>query len=235
MRCLVGLAIAGCTAGVPAGPHLPANGPAIRLAPPFGVPGESMEFQLSLRGLAVGRVQVAVGRDGWVSGRHAIIIRSHAYTDGLLSMITSITWDLSTTLDLDRGVPIDERSESWLVFDGDHNHEHHDRTWAADDRDHNVHSTVGILRGWHGEPGQHAAIDFRIDELAIGLDVWEVAHEYLASAKTRAVRYEGKARDKYAFVFWVSDDQSRVPLLLRTESKWGEITVELVHYEAPPD
>jgi Protein of unknown function (DUF3108) len=233
-RLLVVLSILGCTPGLPYTPQATKTTSA-NLGLPLGVPGESMEYVIRLRGLTVGRVQVAVGRAGVIAGHRAVIIRSRGFSDGLMSMITNLTWELTTTLDLDRGYPIEELEESWLVFNGEHEHEHDKRSWSEADHDHNVHSVVGILRGWHSAPGQHARAEVRIAGGMVDIDVWEAGREYLATAKSRAVRYEGKARSKFPFAFWLSDDLQRVPLLLRTESKWGQIDVELLHYEAPPD
>jgi hypothetical protein len=47
-----------------------------------------------------------------------------------------------------------------------------------------------------------------------------------------AIRYEGTVDDEFKFAIWISDDVARVPLVLRAESKWGDLTAELVEYEA---
>jgi hypothetical protein len=47
------------------------------------------------------------------------------------------------------------------------------------------------------------------------------------------VRYDGIAMDKYNFSVWISDDEARVPLLMRTETKIGSVAVEMVRYDPP--
>ena len=203
--------------------------------PTYGVPGESIEYRCKLRGLTVATVQVAVGQLGWVDGRQAIIIRSHGYSDGLLSTITDFTWELTTTLAPDTGYPIRDSEQARLVFNGHEERTDRQRDWTDSDHLHDLHSAAGVLRGWAAEPGRHVSFEVVIDEAQIAIELWQAGREYLPAAHAPAVRYEGMARGKYHFAIWVSDDKARVPLLVRTDTKWGAVTVELVDYQAPPD
>jgi hypothetical protein len=192
----------------------------------LAVPGEAMEYQVALRGVTVGRVQVAVGKPGWVEGRPAIIVRSRGASAGLLSMIGNLRWELTTTLDLETGEVLREVEESWLEVGGK---QEHDRNEHSHEHDYNLHAAAGALRAWRSSLGDHTHLDVRIDRAEIDVELHDAAREMLGNRP--AVRYEGIALEKYAFRLWLSDDAARVPLLLRTESKWGQIEVELVDYD----
>ena len=226
------LALAGCGPGVANSPK-PDAAASDLAGQTFGVPGEAMEYQVALRGMTIGRVQVAVGMPGWVDGRRAIILRSRGTSAGWMSLLTDLRWELTTTLDLDTGLPIHEIEESWLKEDGSPVHQRDEHDWG-DNRGFNIHAAAGALRGWKSRVGQRARVQVTIDHFDVGVEVWEAAREFLASAKQPAVRYDGIARDKYNFSVWISDDEARVPLLVRTTSKWGDVVVELVRYDAPP-
>lgn len=225
------IALAGCAQGFATAPK-PDAAPS-ELGQTFGVPGEAMEYQVSLRGVTVGRVQVAVGKPGTFDAHRAIIVRSRGTSAGFLSLITNLKWELTTTLDLDSGLPLHELEESWLESDGEPEHHRNDRNWG--ERGFNLHAAAGALRGWRSQSGQRARFDVTIDQATIDVELWDAAREYLPSAKQPAVRYDGIAREKYSFSVWISDDEARVPLYLRTGTKWGEVTVELVRYDPPTE
>jgi hypothetical protein len=235
MRGALALAIVGCGGvAITQPPKTTADATPIETTP-FGVPGESMVYRVALRGLTVGRVEVAVGREGLVDGHRAIIVKSHGHSDGLVAMVTDLVWDLTTTLDLDHTAPIDEIEESWSTFDGHQQHDRRERTWSDGDHRHNLHSAIGALRAWHSEREQHRQVDMKIDQLRFGVDIWEASHEFLDAFAKPSVRYDGIADSRFAFSIWLSDDASRVPLRARADTEWGRITVELVEYEAPKD
>ena len=228
----VAIALVGCAPGLAKSPK-PDAAPVSELAgQTFGVPGEAMEYQVSLRGITVGTVQVAVGKAGEFEGRPAIIVKSRGTSAGFLAVIKNLRWELTTTLDLDTGLPIHELEESWLEEDGEPEHNRSDREGSGE---YNVHAAAGALRGWKSRIGQRAEFDVTIDHFGIGVEVWDAAREFLATPGKPAVRYDGIAREKYSFSVWISDDAARVPLLLRTDTKFGAVVVELVRYDAPSD
>jgi hypothetical protein len=198
------------------------------LGTPLVVPGETMVFEISFRGLRVARVQVAVGQPGWVGGRRAIIVKSHGETDGLVAMLGGLDWLLETTIDLERGTPIESREHATITFRGKTENSDEHRT----DDTHTIHSAVTALRGWRSSPDQHGQIELRIADARISLDVHEAGRDFIDKP---AVRYEGVARGKFPFKIWLSDDTARVPLRMQTSTKWGAIAIELVEYTAPRD
>jgi hypothetical protein len=229
MRWLVIAMIAAC-GGVVAPP--PPGGRATHaLGPIHAIPGEGMEYRVRLRGLQVGLVQVGVGRVGQVDGREAIIVRSRGTSAGMLAVFSSLTWELTTTLDVQHGLPITSIEETTVVALGEHEHERTSHTWSPGDDRHDLHSAAAVLRGWKLPAGAHAQLSVEIGGAHIPVDVWEAGHEYLAAAKARAVRYAGIAFGKFAFAVWISDDAARVPLAVTADTKWGLITVVLVEYD----
>jgi hypothetical protein len=233
MHGLLVVLLAGC-AGVAAAPPPPAPTAAPiqhPLGAPLAIAGESMEFELTFRGMRVARVQVAIGQPGWVEGRPSIIIKSHGETDGLIALIGGLDWTLATTMDLERGTPLLVVEDAIVTFRGktETNHE------RSTDPRHSIHSAVCVLRGWRSMPGQHASLEMRIDQAHLPLQFQESAREFLDSAGKPAVRYDGVARGKFPFKIWISDDTARVPLRMETSTKWGAVVVELVEYNAPRD
>ena len=139
------IVLCGCTAVVPVVPVAPP--PATVDARPatatIAIPGEVMEFRMQLRGVTIGTMQTAIGRPGQIDSRRAVIVRSHGRGEGLISMLADVSWELTTTLDLDTGFPIDDHEEAWVVFEGHKDHGHDGKTWRAGDETHDVHSAFG--------------------------------------------------------------------------------------------
>lgn len=228
---LIAVVACACTSNVPLGGQIraPLKGAAL------GVPGEGMEFEVSLRGITVGRVLVAVGQPGMVQGRRAIIIRTKGSSTGLVAMAADVTYELSTTLDLDRGIPIESSEEGTVVVAGKRHHHKKQRTWVDDDR-HDFHSAVGVVRAWPVELGEDLSLEIKQDGMLLDATFHPVRREAISNHVMPAMRYDGTAKHgRFKFSLWISDDLARVPLRLIAESKLGTIRVELVNYEAPRD
>lgn len=227
MRGLLVLVVSGC-AGVAAAPAPPPAAVEHTLGTPFAVPGETMIFEVSLRGMRVGRVEVGVGQPGWVEGKHAIIVKSHGETEGLVSLLGDLDWTLETTIDLETGRPIASVEDAAITFRGKTETEHD----ASTDDTHDVHSSIVALRGWRSAPNQKTTLELEIADASIDLALHEGGHDWIDRP---AVRYDGVAFGKWPFKIWLSDDTARVPLRMETSTKWGRIGVELVEYTAPRD
>lgn len=231
MHGLLVVFIVGC-AGVAAAPAPPPAPPVQRpFQAPLAIPGESMAFEVSFRGLRVARVQVAVGQPGVFQGRPSIIVKSHGVTDGLAALFGELDWTMSTTMDLEHGAPLLAEESAVVTVRGKTKTENERFT----DGTHTVHSAVCVLRGWQSAPAQSARTSMRIVDLVLDLEVHDVAREFLDSAGKPAVRYDGLARSRFPFKIWISDDTARVPLRAETSTKWGAVVVELVEYNAPRD
>lgn len=223
--------LAGCT-GVKPVPRPRAHATPLTGAT-LAVPGETMEFRVSLRGLKVGLVQTAVGWPGVIGERPALIVRSRGKTDGLLTLIGDLTWELSSTIDTTRGTPIEDHEEAWAELAGDKHHENHHRHWDDDEALHDIHSAVTSVRGWRSQPGDKTGFEVEIGGARLDVALWHVGRAF--AVHQPAVRYDGLVEDKIPITAWVSDDAARVPLKLVARSEWGEIAVELVDYQVPAD
>ncbi len=231
MRWLGILLLTGC-AVVAAQPR-PATTKHTADPPVFAVPGEAMEFRVLLRGIVVGRVRVAIGEPGWFEGKHSIIVRSRGDSDGVVSMIGRLGYELRSTIDLARGLPIVNHEESWAEVAGKKEHDRDDDHWSQSDDHHDIHSAVGRFRGWRSQPGERLELDLHIAGARLDVEAWHVHREYVSAAHTHAIRYDGVIGAEHTFSAWVSDDPSRVPLRFETSSKWGTIVAELVAYTPP--
>ena len=208
----------------------PRDARAVTSAPhPLAMPDETMEFLAQLGGVSVGRVQTAIGRPGWIDSRRAIIVKSRARSEGVAALVGDIQWELSTTIDLDAGWPIEDREEAWIDVAGDHEHHRNDTT--SDDHRHDIHSAIALLRGWHSTPGERATVEVGLAGGHFEITVWDAGHELLASANKPAVRYDGRAADRFPISIWLSDDAARVPLAFRADTKIGAVTVQLASYD----
>ncbi|HUH05305.1 MAG TPA: DUF3108 domain-containing protein [Kofleriaceae bacterium] len=209
-----------------------AHGP-IRAAP-FGVAGEQLIYHISIRGLAVGRLRIAVGTPGVIEGRRAVLVSSSLESDGLLSIVSDLSWVLESTVDLDTGHPIHSSSEYHAIYQGTHERDSRTRDWPADTDLHNLHSAVGVLRGWDPAVGEAARLDLRIGG-RFDIELLMAGREYAQWAEGPVMRIEGRAHigRSFAFTVWLSDDAHRVPVRFDTETILGPARVELVSYDAP--
>lgn len=224
----------GCAHGLTdAPPDAHHAAPAIHTPGLHAVPGEAIEYKVTLRGFTVGHVVVAVGEPGEVDGRRAIVVRSRATGGGFVSMFSSLAWELTTVLLLDSGHALSEEETVDMSMYGQHEHEHQTRELAGDSTL-NIHSAAGTLRAWSSKVGDTAAFDVRISDIYLNVALTDGARETVKSFP--AVRYDGTATaaNTYKLSIWISDDEARVPLALRSQSKWGELAVELESYDVSP-
>jgi len=205
--------------------------PVEQLGGAYAVAGEVMEYEVQLRGITVGRVQVAVGDPGEVDGRHAIIVRSRGASAGVVALLGELSWEMTTTVDLDAGYALTEDEEFTAIVAGKRKHEHTDRTWARDEGHHNIHSAAGGLRGWRSQLGARVAADVHLGNATIPVELRDSDREMVGDKP--AVRYDGIAADELSVSIWISDDVARVPLRVHCGTKFGDIQIELVGYELP--
>ncbi len=80
---------------------LPTGSDAAKLpgGPPLVTPGERMSYRISLQGLELGTYTVGVGEVEDVNGRKAVVVQSHAMTEGVAKML---------------GGKVDDKFTSWI-------------------------------------------------------------------------------------------------------------------------
>src|ERR1700710_293939 len=93
---LIGGLVCGCN-------HLPVSTAAAASAPTFKVepslpalvvPQETIEFQITFRGITVAEVQHASGMEGFVDGHRAVIIKSAGKSAAFVALLGSIRCEL---------------------------------------------------------------------------------------------------------------------------------------------
>ena len=202
---------------------------------PFAVPDETMQFRVRFRGLTVGIVQTAIGHDGWIGERPAIIVRSRGHSDGIAAMFGSLVWELTTTLDLDHALPIDDHEEAWIEFAGKQDHEDDHHTWRAGRSPPRRALGDRLLarlaqQARRSYPGRDPDRRRLVRDRSLG----RRSRALGIAADKPAVRYEGLVDRRVHFTIWLSDDSARVPLAFRCDTQFGMIAVDLVDYEVPP-
>jgi hypothetical protein len=202
-----------------------------------GVEREQVEYEMKLRGLTVGRMQIAVGDRGVVDGRQAVVVHSRASGAGLADAFGEFRWELTTTIDIDAGCALEEDEEVDISFVSKQHHEHNVHKFALADCHHNFHTAGGALRGWRSHIGSHGALDLDIGGGRLDIDLSDGGRESISTVlgNTPAIRYEGVFRNRFFITGWLSDDDARVPLRMHSDSKLGSIDIELVSYEVPSD
>ena len=110
------------------------------------------------------------------------------------------------------------------------------------------HAVIGALRAWKPDNGQHAYFF-----VLVGRHLWQntvrlTGHERVhtrmgqydalridgvARQLTRALREDRKKQPRY-YTMWISDDETRLPLLIKGKTEYGDVQAELVEYRAPP-
>ncbi len=218
-----GLAACGATGtGGKASDEAPPNvGPPTALPVVGGIfrPGESMRFELSLRGIVGGEASVAVGSPGLVDGKRVIIVRSRVESAGVVAVFKEVKDEVTTWVDLDTGLPLEHQASvkfgpkamtvetkfaggSAGSFDvavtrsGSEVRRVAHQSMPADIAAFDAHSVIGALRAWRAEEGQHAYF-FAL----VGRHLWQntvrlTQHERVRTRLGRfdALRIDGVAR-----------------------------------------
>ena len=142
------------------------------LTPSMGLhPGEKMTFTVSLGGVEAGEAALAVGEEGVVDGRRALVVSSRIASAGVFKLVKDISDELTSTIDLDSNLPIsiiadvmyppksyhaDGRFDGgkvdidWHKGDGKIRHTHYD--FESIDA-HDAHTAMAAVRTWNGEAG----------------------------------------------------------------------------------
>ena len=183
------------------------------------VPGESMRFELSLRGVLGGEAAIAVGQPGLVEGKRVLIVRSRVESAGVVAMFKEVRDEVTSWIDLDTGLPLGHLAnvkfgarESIIEtrFAGGAGGSFHvevrrngssarriyHQGMPADQAAFDGHSVVGALRSWRADEGQHAYF-----YVLIGRFLWQNTIRFTSRERVRtrlgrhdAIRIDGVAR-----------------------------------------
>jgi hypothetical protein len=91
-------------------PKLPAE--TIEPGKTLYIPGETMSFEISLRGVTGGTAVVAVGEPGFIDGRSAIVVRSRVSSAGVIAAIKQVHDEIVTWVDLETGIVVKHEANS---------------------------------------------------------------------------------------------------------------------------
>lgn len=182
-------------------------------------PGESMRFELSLRGIVGGQASVAVGSPGRLDGKRVIIVRSRVESTGVVAMFKDVRDEVTTWVDLDTGLPLEHHAavkfgkkamtietkfaggqagsfDLAVLRQGNDSPRVAHQSMPADIAAFDAHSVIGALRAWRAEEGQHAYF-FAL----VGRHLWQntvrlTTHERVRTRLGRfdALRIDGVAR-----------------------------------------
>ena len=197
---------------------------------PFLVAGEYALYDLKVRGLVVGEIEVATGAPGVIDGAvaHYVVMRGTSAGMAKLFVTAEINLTAEISSDADRRRRVEGKWRS--MFRG------REKTGKPKSNyrkgQHNPISALVGLRGYHPEPGEAISIPIgkrsRTELILIGQN-----RNVRGPFRRPARRLVGVAKDrskKAPFEVWISDDADRIPLLVRFSTKYGDVTLELVGY-----
>lgn len=235
----------------------------------FFIPGESMIFDISLRGVLGGTAVLGVGEPGVVDGKSAVIVQSLVQSAGVLVAIKEVRDQIFTWIDVEQGMVLKHEAESKFgkkeasietdlgggiagPFTIDYKPkngkvQHALQKLPADAIALDAHAILGRLRAWDPEDGDEQSFF-----LLSGRRLWRSsvrvgAHETISTTMGRrpAIRIDGvaqrvtrglgdlKSKKPRNYSVWISDDASRLPLLVMAKTEYGDLRLELVEYSRP--
>jgi hypothetical protein len=109
------------------------------------------------------------------------------------------------------------------------------------------HAVIGALRAWKPDEGQHAYFF-----VLVGRHLWQntvrltgrepmttrmgrfeaLRIDGVARRLTRDLREDRRKQPRY-YTMWISDDESRLPILVKGKTEYGDVKAELVEYTPP--
>jgi hypothetical protein len=223
------------------------------------VPGEHMEWEVRWFGVLVGRVQLAVGREGIEGGARTMVIRSVAQSDGALAVAKRGQMELLTWVDIERGLPLAQSGSFDEIYSGEVLGARFGATewprspWLPDlgggQVAQSTHSLLGLLRGWRPALGDRTTVFVRLRHRLLRIDLVASARQRTSSPLGRrsALRIDGVAlpvggdlepspgQRSYPLSLWIDEGGAeRVPVRIEIESGFGGLVrLDLVTYDPP--
>ena len=219
-------------------------------------PGESMEWEVRWFGVTVGRVRLAVGQEGEMDGRRALVVRSVARSEGALAMVREGTIELTTWIDLEAERPLAQEGSFDEIYRGEVlGARHGAAVWprapwtsmlAGGVSAQSSHTALGALRGWTPEVGSRAHLYVRMRQMLVRLDLVATGRERVGSPLGRvwARRIDGVATPvgadlqpvaggkPLAMVVWIDEEEERAPVRISAEvGMGGPVEFRLIAYE----
>lgn len=194
-------------------------------------PGEQLIWEVYWKGLAIGRVELAITDDE---------VHSRFATGKLASSVTSIVHELATALDRPRALPRSQReitteNGAARTIDAAFNDTGVAITEAgatrtlAGARVHTLHSALGALRAWARLDAAPGVLNILVGGEPRRFEVQAPIAETLLDRD--ALRISARAQDHDAtatVIIWLADDATRAPLRIEITSQDARVTAELI-------
>lgn len=247
------------TAPPPPKPNKPAPKPP---DPVLFLPGERIDWSVTWMDVNAAEFSLSVGEpDPARAGRRIVDVETTAASTGLLARVgPNLRGSATTTIDLDTGVPLAVAGTFDDVYSGDvlRGESRDIKTpvpWDAKlpggETAHDTHSGLGKLRAFRpAGPGQSMRYYGRIRGYTWSVDAVAGAIETIETAggpkRARKLSCEiSPVNDDlspatwdrpYPFDIWISEDDYRVPLRIRVDSRLGGVVVfDVKKYAQPPE
>jgi hypothetical protein len=184
----------------------------------FFIPGETLSFDITLRGVLGGTAQLAVGEPGFVDGNSVIIVKSMVQSAGVIAAIKEVRDAIVTTINVETGAVLSHQLDSKF---GDREAEiatdmgkgepgtfslvytrkgqaplHVVQNMPPDAIAFDVHAILGVVRAWNPQDGDEESF-FMISGRRLWRSSLRVgAHETIKTAmgKHPAIRIDGVAQ-----------------------------------------
>ncbi len=197
-------------------PKLPAK--TIEAQKTLFIAGETMTFEISLRGVVGGSAVIAVGQPGVINERAAIIVRSSVRSAGVIAAIKEVRDEVSTWVDVETGIIVKHEATSKFgkkeatiastfgdgkpgPFTLDYQRKGKAmitvlQALPKDARAFDIHAILGLLRAMDVEEGDKESF-FLLSGRRLWRSSFEVgAHETIKTSLGRhpAIRFDGVAQ-----------------------------------------
>lgn len=184
----------------------------------FFIPGETLGFDISLRGVIGGTVQLAVGDPGVVDGRSVVIVKSLVQSAGFVAAIKEVRDEIVTMIDVETGAVLKHDLDSKFgdleaaistdmgkgapgTFALTYTRKgqapkHVIQNMPPDAIAFDVHAILGVVRGWNPQDGDEESF-FMISGRRLWRSSLRVgAHETIRTAmgKNPTIRIDGVAQ-----------------------------------------
>ena len=202
---------------------------------PLVFAGEYAVYDLKVRGLVVGEIELATGQPGLIDGAPAHYVVMRGTSAGVARMFADAEINVTAEISSDPARPQITRGTMRSKFRGKERKSKPKTRYKPGL--HNPISALVGLRGWRAEPGD--AVSLKIGkrgrtELILVAQRATVRGPFRRPARRLAgVAKTRRGKKSASFEVWISDDRDRVPLLVRFATKWGDVTLELVGYRRP--
>jgi hypothetical protein len=219
--------------------------------------GETLVFDISWLGMNVGEASLDIRPDGFLGDRSVLRAVSTARSNDLIAYFFPVEDRIESLIDAEGlysySIVVNQRHgfrrvQKRVLFDQDNHraellYKGKTRMFQIPERVQDSLSSLYFFRTMEDLPvGQSAYIDvheskknWRLEIRILGREEVTVPLGRFKAIKTVArVRYEGVFMDKGDVIIWFSDDELRVPILMKGRVVIGSITATLTRRETGP-